>query len=488
MNFGRKHRVFDLMPPLFYSLLMHLICMCVENAYPWGAGDWTLTLPAGPARTFSMEVENPHGLLVYQGLDQTLDLTPGATTTLQFHLTPIETIIPLGTFSQLHPSQPTAIVINDATGPMQGLRLDIPADALAHRVTIVVDELYNPALIPPPISQASAIIGLGPSATRFSRPGTLTVPYDTTLALSLGILETHLQVSRFNSREQTWSPLRHQHINLQAHHITAEIDTLGLYALTVGTQPTSTAQPITVAAASLKRPRYQTAIPTSTTPPAVTSIQQPQAVGSHREPRRLPPQPASQAVKTATWQAPGHPRQPTLALPPPRSALALQPRSTTDVVAVAPKPEQPHHPSPLQPENRWSNYQLQMQVRSNLPGKIGIIFRHQDEQNYYQFIWDLRYHKAQLIKRHNGYVTLLAQHVFPYDPWQSYQVEITAVANTLQTIINGQRLFAVTDSDVPQGRVALNCEYDQSACFGDIRINDMTTQVSQARPKSQRNF
>ena len=392
-----------------------------QERIPLDAGDWSLPLPAGPARTFSMEVENPHGLLIYLGPDQTLDLVPGATTTLQFPLIPIETIIPLATRTQAHPSQPTAIVIKDATGPMRGLRLDIPARALPQTTTIVVNELYNPAFTPSPSSQASTLVGLGPSGTSFTRTATLTVPYDAALVSALGILETHLQLSYFNPREQTWLPLAQQRIDLSNHRIAASIETLGLYALTVGARPTPIAQ----------------------------------SVGMVRD--------TSKPLISQTAMA----------------AVSPTPVTTGPVATETP---------PLRSTTRWSNYRLQMQLKPNLRKKVGIIFRHQDEQNYYQFTWDLGQHQAQLIKRHQNKAVILAQQAVTYNPSRSYQLEITAVTNTLQTVIDGQPLFVVTDADVAQGRVALHCAGKQSSCFSDVRIDDVTLRVSQTPRMPHRNF
>jgi hypothetical protein len=62
----------------------------------------------------------------------------------------------------------------------------------------------------------------------------------------------------------------------------------------------------------------------------------------------------------------------------------------------------------------WTDYTASAKIKSNDNDGIGIMFRYQDENNYYRFTWDMQRSTRNLVKCENGQFTLLAQDSVPY--------------------------------------------------------------------------
>ncbi len=118
----------------------------------------------------------------------------------------------------------------------------------------------------------------------------------------------------------------------------------------------------------------------------------------------------------------------------------------------------------------WTDYKTAVTIKSADDDAIGIMFRYQDENNYYRFSWDKQRNYRRLVKCVNGQFTLLAQDSVPYVTGQNYQVKIGAYGSILQVSINGSPIFLVNDSSLSSGTIALYSWGNVGSYFDNIRV------------------
>jgi len=118
----------------------------------------------------------------------------------------------------------------------------------------------------------------------------------------------------------------------------------------------------------------------------------------------------------------------------------------------------------------WTDYTTEVTIKSADDDAIGIMFRYQDENNYYRFSWDKQRNYRRLVKCVNGQFTLLAQDSVPYVTGQNYQVKIGAYGSILQVSINGSPIFLVNDSSLSSGTIALYSWGNVGSYFDNIRV------------------
>ncbi len=121
----------------------------------------------------------------------------------------------------------------------------------------------------------------------------------------------------------------------------------------------------------------------------------------------------------------------------------------------------------------WRDYRVGRWIRSDDDDAIGVMFRYQDNDNYYRFSWDAERTYRRLVKREGGVVTLLAEDAVPYVPGQTYQLEIIAQGPTLEVSIDGTQIFSVTDTSFASGTIALYSWGNQGTYFDDVLVEDL---------------
>ena len=122
-----------------------------------------------------------------------------------------------------------------------------------------------------------------------------------------------------------------------------------------------------------------------------------------------------------------------------------------------------------------TDYLVTLTMRSDDHDVIGVIFRYQDNNNYYRFSWNGQDAYRRLVKRENGVFTLLAEDSARYVPGQTYQVEIVAQGTTLEVSIDGALIFSVTDTSFTEGVIALYSWGNQGSYFDDVLVEDLFT-------------
>jgi hypothetical protein len=124
----------------------------------------------------------------------------------------------------------------------------------------------------------------------------------------------------------------------------------------------------------------------------------------------------------------------------------------------------------------WSDYDLRVNLRSMNNNSIGVMFRYQDDRNYYRFIWNQKSKFRRLEKIANGTATVLANDTVGYVKGRNYQLQIIAQGMTLSVFIDGAQIFSVADSTFTEGTVGLYSSSNQ-ASFDNIVVQDLTTGV-----------
>ena len=74
----------------------------------------------------------------------------------------------------------------------------------------------------------------------------------------------------------------------------------------------------------------------------------------------------------------------------------------------------------------WSNYAVDVKMRSDDNDGIGLMFYYRDSTNYYRFEMDSQRGFRKLIRKANGIVTLLGSNASGYVPGRTYAVRIEA--------------------------------------------------------------
>ena len=119
----------------------------------------------------------------------------------------------------------------------------------------------------------------------------------------------------------------------------------------------------------------------------------------------------------------------------------------------------------------WTDYRLSLALGSDDDDAIGVMFRLQDNANYYRFSWDKQRNYRRLVKNVGGTFTLLAQDAVPYVQGQTYQLEIVAQGDLIEVWIDGALIFSVTDASLAQGTIAPYSWGNVGARFAAVRVS-----------------
>ncbi|MCP4598915.1 family 16 glycoside hydrolase, partial [Neptuniibacter sp.] len=121
----------------------------------------------------------------------------------------------------------------------------------------------------------------------------------------------------------------------------------------------------------------------------------------------------------------------------------------------------------------WTDYTASVTIKSTDNDALGVMFRYQDENNYYRFIWDAERNSRQLVKCKGGVFSVLAEDSVPYVTGKSYQVKIAAQGSLLQISIDGSPVFSVNDSTFSSGSIALYSWGNAGSYFDDILVEGL---------------
>jgi hypothetical protein len=124
----------------------------------------------------------------------------------------------------------------------------------------------------------------------------------------------------------------------------------------------------------------------------------------------------------------------------------------------------------------WSDYRMTVKMRSTDDDRMGVLFRFKDNNNHYRFVWSKEDRSRALLKKVNGQFTMLAQDAVAYNTNQTYNVEVVVQGSSLKINIDGKDVFAVTDTSMGSGSVALFTSRNQ-ASFDDVLVEDLKSKT-----------
>jgi hypothetical protein len=125
----------------------------------------------------------------------------------------------------------------------------------------------------------------------------------------------------------------------------------------------------------------------------------------------------------------------------------------------------------------WQDYRVTLKMRSADNDPIGVLFRFQDNDNYYRLSWDKQTAGRRLIKREKGVVKVLTQDSVPYIAGKNYQVEIIAQGSSLTVNVDGKPALSATDQSFKIGAIALYSSHNQGSVFDDVMVEELPTKA-----------
>lgn len=129
--------------------------------------------------------------------------------------------------------------------------------------------------------------------------------------------------------------------------------------------------------------------------------------------------------------------------------------------------------------NTWSNYEFSVKMMSEDNDRIGIMFYHQDKDNYYRFRWQnekvASKHRMNLEKVVNGQWSVLASRDIAYIQNRWYRLSITAYHGEIKATIDGKDFLYARDNSLSRGSIALYSSANKGSWFDDIAVKPAAT-------------
>jgi len=139
-------------------------------------------------------------------------------------------------------------------------------------------------------------------------------------------------------------------------------------------------------------------------------------------------------------------------------------------------------------DTAWTDYTIDLDMRSTDNDGIGVMFRYSDANNYYRFHWHSQNRDVDTLLNPGtqrrvldvcvgGVWTVLASDNVPYASGQWYNIEIQCTGSYITVSVDGVRVFAVLDTSVDNGAVALYSWGNQDSYFDNVWVHNMYTPV-----------
>ena len=125
----------------------------------------------------------------------------------------------------------------------------------------------------------------------------------------------------------------------------------------------------------------------------------------------------------------------------------------------------------------WKDYRASFAMKSADDDRLGMMFRYQDSDNFYRFVWNQAAPGRRLLKKENGVYKVLAEDAVPYTTTQSYKIEIIAQGTTLNVNVDGKPVFSTTDASFASGSIAFYSSYNQGSKFDNLLVEDLVSKT-----------
>ncbi len=126
----------------------------------------------------------------------------------------------------------------------------------------------------------------------------------------------------------------------------------------------------------------------------------------------------------------------------------------------------------------WTDYRLTVRLRSDDDDAIGVVFRYQNQNNYYRFSMDSSRHYRRLVKCYQGKFQLLWNDAVSFNVKQSYELKIVVRGNRLQGWLDNALIFDEYDKPANEvlthGQIGLYCWGNTGAQFHYVQVTPPT--------------
>ena len=121
----------------------------------------------------------------------------------------------------------------------------------------------------------------------------------------------------------------------------------------------------------------------------------------------------------------------------------------------------------------WSDYVYEIALQSTDNDAIGVVFYHQDEQNYYRFSMNGETNRRELVRVKDGEETVLASTKAGYRFNDELALKVVVIGNEITVFLDGESVFhgPVVDTDpLTHGTIGLYSSEQRSSIFDDVLV------------------
>jgi hypothetical protein len=122
----------------------------------------------------------------------------------------------------------------------------------------------------------------------------------------------------------------------------------------------------------------------------------------------------------------------------------------------------------------WGDYRLSARIRSDHSNPLGLLFRLQNDDNYYQFMWAGSAALQRITKVVNGVGTVLAQrNNVAYEAGRWYDIEIRVQGEQIDVFVDDVNVLSATDGALDGGTVALYSFSNNPGFYDDVQVSGL---------------
>ncbi len=121
----------------------------------------------------------------------------------------------------------------------------------------------------------------------------------------------------------------------------------------------------------------------------------------------------------------------------------------------------------------WIDYTFDVTIKSTDNDGIGVMFRYQDQLNYYKYEIDKQRNFHKLFKIINGTETTLATVSAGYTQYVDMGLQVEVSGDQINIKLDGTNVFggSISDSDLTAGTIALYSWGNKNSIYGNVLVN-----------------
>lgn len=127
-------------------------------------------------------------------------------------------------------------------------------------------------------------------------------------------------------------------------------------------------------------------------------------------------------------------------------------------------------------KKQWNNIRIQVGLRSTDNDSIGLVFRYQNNNNYYRFSMDAQRSYRRLVQVKNGVVSILWEDSIGYTPSQTYALDVFLYEKTILLYLDQVLLYSGDVLELEGGRLGYYCWANTGANFEGLLVYALASQ------------